>query len=148
MPGNWRASRESGWALLRADHALAEIAERVGAQPGNVHLGEAELLADLRLRHVVGKAHQQDFLLPQGQLAPVRCESMHAEHVLHPGVLLAEDIGQGDRTWLAGHGRVERGRPAGYLCQPRLPQISAGPLSGAGPSRSRLAHGPRSWVSW
>ena len=73
----------------------------MGAQPGDVHLGEAEQLADLRLGHVVVKAHQQDLLLTRGQFAPVRRDSLHAEHVLHPGILLPEDIGQGDRAWLA-----------------------------------------------
>ena len=108
----------------------------------DVHLGDAELLADLRLGHVVGKAHQQDLLLPQGQLAPVRSDSQHAEHVLHPAVLLAEDIGQGDHTRLASQRRVQRGWPAGYLRLPRLPQTQRWSLPGAGPSRSRPAPGP------
>ena len=87
--------------LVLTEQALAEVAERVGAQPGDVHLGDAELLADLRLRHVLVKAHQQDLLLPPGQLAPVRGDGPHAEHVLHPAVLLAEGLCHGGRTWLA-----------------------------------------------
>src|SRR5690349_2401286 len=97
--GHGRTSRER--VLVLAEQALAEVAERAGEQPGDLHLGDAELLADLRLRHVLVKAHQQDLLLPRGQLAPVRSDGPHAEHVLHPAVLLAEDVREGGGTWLA-----------------------------------------------
>jgi hypothetical protein len=49
--------------LLQVEQVRAEAAERMGDQPGNVHLGDAEPLADLRLRHTAAKAHQQDLLL-------------------------------------------------------------------------------------
>jgi hypothetical protein len=97
----------TGWVLLVAEQALAEVTECVGAQPGDVHLGDAELLADLGLRHVVVKAHQQDLLLTGGQLAPVHSDGSHVKHVLKPAVLLAEDVGQGGRGGLAGQRRVQ-----------------------------------------
>src|SRR5450432_3125776 len=71
MPGA-SARTGAGCALRQAGRGRAEVAERSGEQPGDVHLGDAELLADLRLCHVTVTAHQQDFLLTVGQLAPVR----------------------------------------------------------------------------
>jgi len=53
----------------------------MGAQPGDVHLGDTEPLADLHLGHAAAKVHQQDLLLTRGQLAPVRGDGLHAEHV-------------------------------------------------------------------
>ena len=38
--------------------------------------------ADLGLRHVAVKVHQQDLLLTRGQFAPVGCHRVHVEHVL------------------------------------------------------------------
>jgi hypothetical protein len=58
----------AGCALRQAGQAWAEVAERAGEQPGDVPLGDAELLADLGLCHVAVKAHQQDLLLTAGQL--------------------------------------------------------------------------------
>ena len=52
--------------------ATGRAAEGVGEQAGDAHLGDAELLADLPLRHVTVKAYPQDLLLTKGQLAPVR----------------------------------------------------------------------------
>src|ERR1039457_2402065 len=64
MPGRslagQRGARACPGRVLLAEQALAEVAERVGAQPGDVHLGDAELLADLRLGHVVVKAAFSD----------------------------------------------------------------------------------------
>ena len=83
-----------GIRLLQVEQLRAEIAERMGDQPGNVHLGDAEPLADLRLRHAAMKAHQQDLLLTRGQFTPVRGDGLHAEHVLQPRILLAEILSQ------------------------------------------------------
>jgi hypothetical protein len=59
-----------------------------------VHLEEAELLADLRLRHVAVKANDQDRPVTRGQLAPVRGDGLHTEHVLYPRILLAKEVSQ------------------------------------------------------
>ena len=93
LAGQWRAG--AGWALLLAEQAQAQITERVGAQPRNVHLGNAELPADLRLRHVAVKAHQQDPLLPRGQLTPVPGDGAHTNHPLDRRVLRAQGVSQG-----------------------------------------------------
>jgi hypothetical protein len=53
----WHGRTSCGRVLVLAEQALAEVAERVGEHPGDLHLGDAELLADLRLRHVLVKAH-------------------------------------------------------------------------------------------
>ena len=92
---------------LQIKQVRAKIAERPGEQPGNLHLGEAEPLADLRLRHPAAKAQQQDLLLTRGQLAPVRGDRPHAEHVLQPRILRGERVGQGPRAPLAGQGGVQ-----------------------------------------
>jgi len=75
--------------LLQVEQARAQVAQRVGAQPGDVHLGDAEPPADLRLGHAAAKVQQQDLLLTRLQLAPVRGDGLHAEHVLQPRILLA-----------------------------------------------------------
>ena len=67
-----------------------------------MHLGDAELLADLSLGHAAVEAHDQDLLLARRQFAPVRGDGLHAEHVLHLRVLPAEDVSQDNRTVLAG----------------------------------------------
>ena len=99
------------------------MAQRVGTQPGNVHLGDAEPLADLRLRHAAAKVHQQDLLLTRGQLAPVRGDGLHAEHVLQPRILRTEIVSQGAHGGLAGQRRVQRVRREGQLRPLGLPQV-------------------------
>jgi len=96
----------------------------MGAQPGDVHLGDAEPLADLRLGHATAKVHQQDLLLTRGQLAPVRGDGLHAEHVLQPRILLTEDVSQGAHAGLAGQRRVQRVWLEGQLSPPSMPQVS------------------------
>jgi hypothetical protein len=58
------------WAVALAEQARAEVAERVGEQPADVHLGDAELLADLGLGHAAAEAQEQDLLLALGQAHP------------------------------------------------------------------------------
>jgi len=101
----------------------AEVGEGAGAEPRDVHLGNAEPLADLRLSQAVLEVHDQDLLLASGQLAPVRGDGVHAEHVLQPRIFLPERVGQGDRGRLAGQRRVQRGRLEGRLRLPGLPQL-------------------------
>ena len=79
----------------------------MGAQPGDMHLGDGEPLADLRLRHTAVKVRQQDLLLTWGQLAPVRGDGLHAEHVLHLRILLTEDVSDGPHG-LAGQRRASQ----------------------------------------
>jgi hypothetical protein len=107
---------------LLAEQPHAEVAERAGGQPGDVHLGDPEVPADLRLGHVFEEPHGQDLLLAHRQLAPVGGDGLHAEHVLQLRVLRAEQVGQG---WRAGRGAqrcVERAGLEGQLCSARLAQ--------------------------
>jgi hypothetical protein len=67
-----RREAGAGFSLRQAEQPRAVVADGVGEQAGDVHLGDAKLLADLRLRHVTVKAYPQDLLLTKGQLAPVR----------------------------------------------------------------------------
>ena len=76
-----------------------------------------------RLRHVAVEAHEQDLLLTRGQLAPVRGDGVHAEHVLQPRVLPAEQVSQGAHAGLAGQRGVQRGRLEGQLRPPGLAQL-------------------------
>jgi hypothetical protein len=43
------------------------------------------------------------------KLAPVSGHGVHAEHVVEPGILLAEGVGQGDSGTVVGLRRVQRG---------------------------------------
>ena len=79
----------------------------MGEQPADVHLGDAELLADLGLGHATAEAQEQDLLLAPGQLAPVRGEGRHAEDVVDPRVLTAEAVGQASRAGLTGQRLVQ-----------------------------------------
>src|SRR5450755_1468834 len=81
--GAWLA----GCGCLQAEHARPEVAERVGEEPGDVHLGDAQLPGDLGLGHVTAEAQQQDLLLAGGQLAPVRGNGPEVEHVFQLPVL-------------------------------------------------------------
>jgi len=101
----------------------AEVGEGAGAEPGDVHLGNAEPLADLDLGHTAAEVHDQDLPLAMGQLAPVRGDGAHGEHVLQPRVLLPEGVGQGNRGCLAGQRRVQRGRLEGQLRLLGLPYL-------------------------
>jgi hypothetical protein len=64
----------------------------VGEQARDVHLGDAELAAYVGLGHAVLEAQEQDPLLAGRQLLPVRCDGLHAEHVLQSRVILAEKV--------------------------------------------------------
>ena len=86
-------------------------------------LADAELLADLRLGHAVVEEHEQDLLPSRGQLAPVRGDGLHAKHVLHLRVLLAEKIGRAGRAGLAGQRRVQRGWLERHVRQLGISQI-------------------------
>ena len=76
-----RAGRDGAWhpaglsdpaclAVALAERVRAEVAERVAEQPADVHLGDAELLADLGLGHAAAEAQEQDLLLALGQAHP------------------------------------------------------------------------------
>src|SRR5580700_2868152 len=68
--------------MLRTVQAWTQVAECVGEQPGDVHLGYAELVADLALCHAVVVAKEQNLLLSRWQLAPVRGDGLDAEDLL------------------------------------------------------------------
>src|ERR1022692_4544177 len=86
-----------------SEQPLAKIAERVREQAGHMHLGDAELLADLCLSHVTVEAHQQDPLLAPRQLVPVRRDRLHVERVLHARVHVANRGDFWRATRAAGH---------------------------------------------
>jgi hypothetical protein len=46
----------------------------------------------------------------------VRGDGLHIEHVLHPRVLAAQEVGQQGRSGLAERRRVQRGRLAIIPC--------------------------------
>ncbi len=104
----------------------AQVTERMREQAGHVHLRDAELLADLRLRHVTGEAHQQDALLAPGQLVPVRRDGLHVQCVLHRRVLVAEHISQPGGVRPVAERRVQGERLEDLLGTPRGPQLLAG----------------------
>src|SRR5215469_8952079 len=85
----------------RLDQLLPQIGERPGEQPGYVHLGDAELFANLGLGHVAVEAHEQQLLLTVGQLVPVRPDRLHVDHVLQLGVIVAEQFTEACRTVLS-----------------------------------------------
>ena len=103
-----RGETGAGCALRQAKQPRAEIAEGVGKQAGDMHLGDTELLADFRLRHVTVKAHPQDLLLTKRQLAPVRGDSPHTEHVLHLRIVLAEEVTQAGCVGLTAQRLIQR----------------------------------------
>jgi len=81
------------WAVGRCEQPRAEVAERVGEQPADVHLGDAELLADLGPGHAAGESAGAGSAARAGQLAPVCGEGLNAEQVVDPRVLTAEAVG-------------------------------------------------------
>jgi len=115
------------------------MAQGAGAEPGDMHLGDAEPLADLHLGHAAAEVHDQDLLLAQGQLAPVRGDGAHGEHVLQPRILLPEGVGQGAHGGLAGQRRVQRRRLEGQLRLPGLPHLI--PADSQVPGQVRVRRG-------
>lgn len=83
------------------------MTQGVGAEPGHVHLGDMQPLADLCLAQAAAEVHDQDPLLAGGQLTPVRGDGAHGDHVLKPRILRAGDVGQGQRGRVAGQRRVQ-----------------------------------------
>src|ERR1700744_6105626 len=67
-----------------------QVAERPRQEPGDVHLRDAELVADLGLGQVAVEAHDQDALLTLGQFLPVRVDRLHVDGVGHGRVVVAE----------------------------------------------------------
>src|SRR5580693_5115049 len=87
--GPWRACRPSlrptargKPGLVVCSKPLAELRQRPGEQPGDVHLRDAELGGDLRLGHVAEEAQHQDPLLPRRQALEQRLERLPVLHTL------------------------------------------------------------------
>src|ERR1700683_2670796 len=78
-------ARSSGGGRVGGFGRVAQLApeggQRPGREPGAVHLGDAEPVADLRLGQVAVEAHDQDALLPLGQLIPVGVDGFHVDRV-------------------------------------------------------------------
>jgi hypothetical protein len=70
-----------------------EMSQRVSEQPGYVHLGDAQALADLVLREVPVKPEDQDPLLAFGELVQVRVDGFHVDGMLDRLIVLAEQVG-------------------------------------------------------
>src|SRR5580693_1845989 len=111
--------------LVQPEQARPEVAERTAEQPGDLYLGDTELLADLVLGHATVEAHEQDLLFMGRQFAPVRGDGLHVEHVIHLRVLLAEEVSQQARTGLTVQRSVQRGHLKGHLGQLGISQIMA-----------------------
>ena len=62
------APRSVGNPLLVHEQVLPQLRERSCEQPGHMHLGDADLRRDLRLRHAPEEPEKQDLLLPRQQL--------------------------------------------------------------------------------
>ena len=62
----------------------------------------------------------------------MRGEGLHAKHVIHLRVLLAEEVSQYGRIGLAGQRSVQRGRLKSHLSQLGIPQIMAADPQGSG----------------
>jgi hypothetical protein len=97
------------------------VAERVGEEPGDVHLGDAQLHGDLGLGHVTAEAQQQDLLLTGGQLAPVRGDGLEVEQVFQLSILRTQYVSHAER---AGCRRVQRGWLQGQFRLPGGPDIA------------------------
>jgi anti-anti-sigma factor len=128
--GAFRAENVVGEAFGLAGKARPEVAERTGKQTGDLHLGDAKLLADLVLRHAAVLTQQHDLLLEHRKLAPVPGDRLHAEDVLEPGVFPAEPIGQADRADLAAHRRIQRKRLQYQFRLPGLADLSSADSTG------------------
>jgi hypothetical protein len=96
------------------------VAERVGEEPGDVHLGDAQLPGDLGLGQVTAEAQHQDLLLTGGQLAPVCGNGLEVEHVFQLRILGAQEVSQAER---AGGPRVQRGWLQGQFRRPGVLDI-------------------------
>src|SRR5689334_19151504 len=68
--------------------------ERLADQPRDLHLRDADALADLRLRHVLGEAQAQDLALArtQAEHQPVEGRSVLGE--AEAGVVAADRVGE------------------------------------------------------
>ena len=77
---------------LLDEQLLAQLGQGAGQQPGDVHLGDADLLRDLRLGHVAEEAQQQDPLLARRQVLQQRLERLPVLDALQRLVLGAERV--------------------------------------------------------
>ncbi len=89
-PKSRRASPARG--LLLDEELLPQLGQRPGEQPGHVHLRDADLLRDLRLRHVPEEPEQQDALLPGRQILQQRLERLAVLDALQGFVVRAERV--------------------------------------------------------
>jgi serine phosphatase RsbU (regulator of sigma subunit)/PAS domain-containing protein len=86
-------AKVTGLPGLRGTGQLVpQVGERPVEQAGDVHLGNAEAVADLGLGEVPVEAEHEDALLAFWQFLPVRVERRHVERVLDAGVVVAEHI--------------------------------------------------------
>jgi len=95
----------AGRALVQ--QPVPQVGERAGHQPGDVHLRDAESLADLGLGEIPVEPHGEDVLLALGQLAPVRLDRGQVDRPFHRLVVGAEQIAQQRRIVAVGDGGVE-----------------------------------------
>src|SRR5580704_12218177 len=65
-----------GGLFGRIDQLAPQVLQSSGQEPRDVHLGDAEPVADLGLGEVAVIAHHQDSLLAFGQLVPVGVDGL------------------------------------------------------------------------
>lgn len=86
-------SRYQGSRLTLGHESLAQGGAGAGQEAGDVHLGEAELLADLGLRHFRSEAHPEKGAFAVIELGQMRLECLDVFGQGEGGVLAADEVG-------------------------------------------------------
>ena len=140
------AMAESSRVGCRLLQRGAQLVEGPGQQPGDVHLGDADLLGDLRLGHVLEEPEQQDPLLPGVQPVEERLDRLADLDVLEVLVVDADRVEHGRRAVLGVVAGVQRERRVGVARLDALEDLldrAADPLG----QLARRGERPSSWVS-
>src|SRR4051812_8120781 len=92
------SARYRTWEKERSglDELTAQLGQRGGEQPGDVHLGDAELGGDLRLRHLVEEPHRQDPAFAVGQTGEQRLDRLAVVDRLDARVIVTERVGDAE----------------------------------------------------
>jgi hypothetical protein len=105
--------RGRGAVAWFAGELVAEVGQGAGEQAGDVHLGDAQALADLGLGQVAVEPQVQDPLLAFGQVLQVGADGFHVDGVLDGLVVLAQHLSERRRVLGIRERRVERGGAEG-----------------------------------
>lgn len=93
MASSRNGAERAGESFLQRQ-ALPELDQRPREQPRDVHLGDAELLTDLRLRHVGDEAEREDLPVAAGQRGDQRLQGLDVLNACESVVLVADPVGQ------------------------------------------------------